>query len=136
MNKILKQVINFIGFSGIGWLFDMFIYTILGTISNNLFINNMISSCCAASFVFIFASTKIFTNKSNHLSLKYTIYIIYQCICIYLISKLLVQVNILVVSYATIELVIKYASLISKMLITPITMVINFFVLKYLIEKI
>lgn len=136
MKKLLMQGISFVGFSGIGWLLDFTTYTILGFFSEHLALNNMISSCVGVTFVFIFATRKIFQNNSRiSLKWKYLIYIVYQFLLISLISKLITVVNLWIVSHITFALILKFSALLSKMLVTPISMVLNFFVMKGLIEK-
>lgn len=136
MQKLLNQVIKFIGLSGIGWLLDFFVYTGLGFISTNLVLNNSISSWIGVTFVFIFATRKIFQN-SNRISLKwkYIIYIGYQIILIFAISKLLNVINIFIIDNITMAIVLKFSYIIAKMFVTPITMILNFFVMKGVIEK-
>lgn len=136
MKKILEQAVKFVGLSGIGWVLDFFIYTFLGLLSSNVVVNNMISSWVGVTFVFIFATRKVFQNNNkNSLKRKYFIYIAYQIVLIFFVSKLLAIVNEVMVSNIHIEMVDKFSAIISKVLVTPITLVINFIVMKGVIEK-
>lgn len=136
MKKLIKQAISFIGLSGIGWLLDFGVYTLLGIISNRLEINNMISSWVGVTFVFIFSTRTVFISNSKiPLKAKYLIYIVYQFVLILLMSKLLRYLNSVILSYFTLWFIQKFSAIISKILITPITMILNFFVMKGLIEK-
>ena len=136
MKKILEQAVKFVGLSGIGWVLDFFIYTFLGLLSSNVVENNMISSWVGVTFVFIFATRKVFQNNNkNSLKWKYFIYIAYQIVLIFFVSKLLGIVNEVMVSNIHIEMVDKFSAIISKILVTPITLVINFIVMKGVIEK-
>ena len=136
MKKLLYQAIRFIGLSGIGWLLDFGTYICLGFISSNLVINNFISSWVGVTFVFIFATRKVFQNNSRiPLGVKYLIYILYQIILITLVSKLLGVIDSFIVSHIAWELVLKFSGIIAKIIITPITMILNFFVMKGVIEK-
>lgn len=137
MKKIIIEILKFIGVSGIGWLIDVLIYLTLSSIIKlNVDISNMISSLVGVSFVFLVSTRKIFVNNSKiNLKLKYIIYIVYQLILIYLASLAILSLK----NYLTsldIKLVIKYVNIISKIIITPFTMLINFIVMKLLIEKI
>lgn len=137
MKNLIKQAIKFIGISGIGWLFDFTIYTVLGLFEDALFINNVISSWVGVTFVFIFSTRTVFKNNSKiSLKAKYFIYIVYQCILIFLISKLLNQIDLFIVSNISYVIVLKFSYLISKIIVTPITMILNFIVMKNIIEKI
>lgn len=137
MKRLFYQAIKFIGLSGIGWILDFCTYTGMGFISSNLVINNIVSSWVGVTFVFLFATRKVFEN-SNKISLKwkYLIYILYQCVLIFFISKLLNVINSAILDSITIEFIIKFSSIIAKIIVTPITMVLNFFVMKGVIEKI
>jgi len=130
------QAIQFVGLSGIGWLLDFATYTLLGSVSGNLVLNNTISSWVGVTFVFIFATRKVFQNNSKiSLKWKYVIYILYQCILIFFISKLLDVVNVFILENIAIQLIQQFSAILSKIIITPITMVLNFIVMKNVIEK-
>ncbi len=136
MKFIIKQGLKFIGLSGIGWILDFFVYIILGLKFKNLFFNNLISSLVGVTFVFFFSTRIIFQNKSKiSLKWKYIIYLCYQCLLIYGISKTLLEVNQLILGNINIEIIRNYSTIISKILITPVTMILNFCVVKNIIEK-
>ena len=137
MKKLLLQAVKFIGLSGIGWILDFCTYTGLGRISSILVVNNIISSWIGVTFVFIFSTRKVFHNNSKiSLRWKYLIYIFYQCILIFFISKLLNVINIAIVDNITMDVILSFSAIIAKILVTPITMVLNFLVMKGVIEKI
>lgn len=136
MKQLLKQVMGFAGISGVGWIIDFCTYTILGFSSKNLVVNNMISSWIGVTFVFIFATRKVFHNNSKILlKWKYVIYLVYQCVFIYYISKLLNMINTTFIFMISSELVRTFSPIFSKILITPVTMILNFLVMKGIIEK-
>ena len=134
MKKVIKQFFGFIGISGIGWIIDFIIYNILSSPFNvDISIANMISSLIGVTFVFIFSTRKIFENGGKlSLRTKCIIYLIYQVILILCVSKLIIVVKELLVNI-DIDLVVKYAKVLAKILITPITMTINFVVMKYFV---
>lgn len=137
MKKLFIQVMRFVGFSGIGWILDFGTYTGLGLVSNNLVLNNTISSWVGVTFVFMFATHKVFNNVSKiPLKWKYVIYLLYQCILILFISKLLNRMNVVMAANIEIAFVQRFSAIIAKILVTPLTMVLNFLVMKGLIEKI
>ena len=136
MKRLLLQAVHFVGLSGIGWILDFITFTLLGFVSKNLVLNNFISSGVGVTFVFIFATRGIFKNNSKiSLKWKYIIYIIYQCVLIFFMSKLLDAVNGFIVAHFAVDIIVRFAAIISKIVITPISMVLNFFVMKGLIEK-
>lgn len=136
MKQLFLQAIKFIGLSGIGWILDFCIYTALGFFFGNLVINNTISSWFAVTFVFIFATRRIFQNNSRiPLKWKYLIYVLYQLVLIFFISKTLNRINIAIVNNINVVIILRFSTIISKILVTPITMVLNFIVMKSVIEK-
>ena len=137
MKELLIKGLKFIGFSGIGWLIDTTFYMILTSIFKlNIDISNIFSSLVGVTFVFIMSTRKIFVSKSKiNIKIKYLIYVIYQAILIITVSKLMLLLK-SVITLLNIELINKYINIIVKIIITPFTMVINFIVMKLLIEKI
>lgn len=137
MKKLFIQAIRFIGLSGIGWILDFTTYTVLGVISANLVLNNTISSWVGVTFVFLLSTRIVFKNNSKiPLKWKYVIYLLYQCVLIFFISKLLNRVNVYLLTHVALAVVKNFSTIISKILVTPITMVLNFVVMKGVVEKI
>lgn len=137
IKKLLIQAVKFIGLSGIGWLLDFTVYTVLGLFENYFEINNIISSCVGVTFVFIFSTRKIFRNEGKiPLWVKYLIYIAYQAVLIFLISKLIGVINTWITDNITAEIIVRCSHIISKIIVTPITMILNFIFMKILIERI
>ena len=136
LRRLLGQALRFLGLSGIGWLMDFTVYTLLSLRMENLALVNVLSSLVGASFVFLFSTRFVFRDSHRiPLYLKYAIYIVYQLLLIYLISKLLAFVNSLIVAHAPWPLLVSLAPVLSKILVTPITMTVNFFAMKTVIEK-
>lgn len=136
MLDLLKQAVKFIGLSGIGWILDFCTFTGLGFFSENVVVNNIISSWVGVTFVFIFATRKIFRNNSRiSLKWKYLIYLLYQLVLILLISRLLGMVDLFIINNFTAGWIIRFSAIISKIAVTPITMILNFIVMKNVIEK-
>ena len=136
MRALFTQALRFFGLSGIGWLLDFSVYSILGLFSDNLTLNNMISSWTGVSFVFIAASGRVFENRGRlSLRWKYLLYLAYQCVLIYFISHLLNRINGALIAGTDFWLIQKFSNLIAKCLITPVTMTLNFLVMKKLIER-
>ena len=134
--KLFSQFIKFLLVSGIGWLIDFSLYIILTAEFNfKIFYANIFSSIPAISYVFLISTKKIFTKSHrNNLTIiqKYIIYFIYQLLLIFFISIVAQNLYILVGKY---NLNFKMMKIVIKIIITPITMTINFSVIKYLAEK-
>lgn len=137
--KLLNQFKRFLLTSGIGWLIDFGIYSIITSFFGiNILYANIISSIPAVTFVFIISTRRTFTNGETNLSLrmKYIIYIIYQLILLLFISNLGQYLFYILNSNLLITMIVgKYMKIFVKIIITPITMTINFLVMKFLIEK-
>lgn len=136
--KLSKQALSFILVSGIGWIFDFTTYLILTNIFNmNVTISNMISAIPALTYVFAMSSKKIFKNDNSKLTLrtKYIIYFVYQIILVSTVSFIAGIMYDYFLKSITISLIIKYLKVFIKILITPVTMLLNFVIMKNLIEK-
>lgn len=136
--EIIKSI-QFVLLSGIGWLVDFSIFTLcVRQLEWGIFNANCLSSFVAVTFVFFISTKSIFDKKKSKINLtfKYISYIIFQIILIILISLLAVPLNQFILSnFHTFGWVKEYAALITKVLITPITMILNFVAMKILIEK-
>ena len=136
LRQLLRQILRFLGLSGIGWLMDFTVYTLLSLRMENLALVNVFSSLVGASFVFLFSTRFVFRDSHRiPLGLKYVIYIVYQLLLIFLISKLLAWIAAGIALYAPWALLRKLAAVLSKIIVTPITMTVNFLVMKAVIEK-
>ena len=138
LKKILKQFINFLFLSGIGWLIDFTLYLLFSNVFNlKIIYSNILSSIPAVTFVFFISTRKIFSKNNSRISLKekYLIYFLYQLILILLISLLAQYLYLLSLKNISMNVELKLLKIIIKILITPITMLINFIVMKFLIEK-
>ncbi|BBM41671.1 hypothetical protein JCM16776_1917 [Leptotrichia shahii] len=135
MKKLIIQFFKFLLISGTGWLIDTTIYTILTVILKyNVIFSNILSSIPAITFVFFVSTRKIFLTHIGKFSLKqkYLIYILYQIILIVTVSiigQMLYNISEpLLNNKGLLKIII-------KLTITPITMITNFFVMKFLAEK-
>lgn len=136
MKNIFRQAVGFVGLSGIGWILDFCTFSGLGLISDNVILNNFISSWVGVTFVFIFATRRIFRNSSRiSLKWKYLIYLVYQFVLIFLVSMLLGRVNQFILNTVSVALIRRFSGILSKIVVTPATMILNFFVMKGVIEK-
>ena len=135
---LLRQIIEFLGISGIGWLMDFALYSVLTMAGMPAGIANFLSALPALTFVFIFATRKTFVTNEHGLPLgwKYVLYLVYQIVLISGVSLLnQTLVDLLRGLLAQETLLYRYCALFTKIVITPITMFCNFLVLKRLAER-
>ena len=89
IKKLFIQAIKFVGISGIGWLIDFGVFTILGLLGIPSWICNIISSLCGVTFVFFVSTRKTFEVSLKRLTLrqKYVIYVLFEIIIILVASR-------------------------------------------------
>lgn len=136
--KLFVQAVQFIGISGVGWLIDFAIFNFLHLAVENVAVCNWISSLVAISFVFAVSTRRTFVQKNGgiNLKLKFMIYVFYQLLLILAMSALLSVINAKLQTVFSEPDLAKYSAMIAKIAVTPITMVLNFIVMKFLIERI
>ena len=135
MKGLLLQFIKFFGISGIGWCLDFSVYIFLTQKLNwPVFQSNYISSILAVSLVFYVSTRKIFKESTSKISIrsKYLIYLIYQILLLSLVSILGQYLS---TCLGTLGLHSNITKILAKIIITPITMIINFVVMKIMVEK-
>lgn len=136
--KIFKQFLSFLLVSGVGWLIDFTIYFLLTHFAKlNVALANVISSIPAITYVFLISTRKIFKSSTSKISLKYKylIYFGYQLILVSCVSLFGEFLHDKLINIITISFLLNNLKMVIKILITPITMTINFIVMKNLIER-
>lgn len=136
MPDLVRKFLSFLSVSGVGWLIDFGVYTVLtGALLLPVALSNYISSFFAVSFVFAVSTRKTFVCREDGLKLgtKYVIYVVYQLLLVTAVSFLAQWLAGVLSAILPVPEI--YAKLAAKVLITPITMIMNFFVLKQITEK-
>lgn len=137
MTKRIKEFISFVSISGIGFLLDFTLYTVLTSILHlEVGVSNILSGIPAVTLVFIVSTSKIFQNKEGKLSLKwkYCMYSMYQLLLLSGVSLLGQQLYLVLYPLMPISL-LQFLPTLVKVSITPITMITNFFVMKWMTER-
>lgn len=138
LKSIFHQFCSFLLVSGVGWLIDFSIFTLLSYLTSlPVMVINIVSSTPAITYVFLMSGNKIFKNTESKLSmkLKYLIYFGYQLLLLLLISAFAELLFAWFSNIFTADFILNNLKLIIKILITPITMTLNFIVMKNLIER-
>ena len=138
--ELLRQILSFLFVSGIGWLIDFSGYFTLTTwLGFSVFLANCISTVPAILWVFWFSSRHIFAANKTGLKLyqKYLIYFAYQMLLVAGISFFAEFLHAQFMASRLIEYGFLYTNIkmLIKIVITPITMTMNFIVVKSLLEK-
>ena len=139
--SLLRQAVRFLAVSGTGWVIDFGGFYLLTTYGHLMVAYaNMLSAIPAVTLVFMVSTRKIFANKKGGLPLwgKYFVYFLYQMALVFSVSwvgeglfRLLSGTALMNVS-----LIAEHLKIVCKILITPITMTMNFFVMKILCERV
>lgn len=138
MRRIIRQGFSFVLISGIGWLIDFTVYTLLVMIASlDVAYANMISAIPGITFVFFMSGKKTFEVKPSKINLgfKYLIYFGYQVVLVIIVSHIGQAISHALMNVQS-AFIAEHPQIIAKVLITPITLVCNFFVMRFLIEKI
>ena len=139
MAPILIKFFNYLGISGIGWLIDFSIYCILVFVfSVPVFQANIFGAIPAVTLVFFVSVRKIFTRNMSKipLGLKYAIYICYTVILLLLVSMFGQWGHETIMRLESFAIFRPLAPILIKCGITGITLICNFFMMKYLAETI
>lgn len=128
----MVRVIKFVFVSGIGFIIDFTLYSILiRIIDMDIFLLSFLTALAGVTFVFFTSTKKVFETNTTRIPLKYKylIYVIYQTILLLICSKIIVILN-GVFSSSSIYLVSKYSKELAKLCIPVFTLTINYFVMK------
>lgn len=135
----MHQIFKFLLLSGTGWLIDFSIYLLLTEKLNfPVGYSNFVSGIPSLTFVFFISTKKIFKNINKGISLKkkYIIYFIYQMLLIFTVSLVGQILYLIILNSKLYDIIIirYYLKIVVKIAITPITMTLNFIVMKILCE--
>lgn len=133
MKNLIVQFVKFFGISGIGWCIDFGLYIAFTQVLEwPVFQSNCLSSIPAVTLVFFVSTRKIFKKADSKIpvGVKYIVYLIYQAVLLTLVSMAGQHLAILIGRFWTSALV----KILVKIVITPFTMVANFFVMKAMTE--
>jgi putative flippase GtrA len=131
-----KQALSFAFVSGVGWVLDFLILSMLvnGDVSPGL--SNLCSATVAAIFVY-FVARKFIFKRSFGLAATggFVFYVIYT-LCIVLFFSFLIQLltpwlHDLLIGIG-VNLTLAFSAMISKVIVTPINLAINFVVAKFI----
>lgn len=95
-------------------------------------ISNVISANVAVIFVFSYSTRYTFQNVGGKSSLKLVMYIFYQVFSIFLFSIIMQFISSILAHFPAIY---NIRQVLAKIIVTPLTLLTNFIVMKYLIEK-
>lgn len=132
--------------SGLGWLIDFGLMSMLSAAGAPIFWSNVVGASCAVIFVFFVAKYKVFKGERRFFSSQLAIYISYQVIVILIASFLISLIaNIIVMNVLDTDHLIEniisknsirlFAPPMAKIVVTPITLYSNFLFMGWLLER-
>lgn len=137
LRALLMQALRFVGLSGIGWLLRFH-----GTYpaQHSRFKpcrrqHDKLARRCKLCVCVLYTLRLPGQPPVSRFSGSNCVYITYQIVLIILISLLLAKINALITTYISAALIVRYSAILSKIIVTPITMTLNFFVMRFAIEK-
>ena len=139
-NKISVKFFLFALVSGIGVTLDFIcVWAGISIFALSPFISNCIGGAAGITFVFFTSSRKVFVNNGRLILVKFTAYLLYSAVLIlcvsYIIQKFAFNGSIIKIN-DFLNLSFTHPALIVKFIITPFTLLVNFAVARWLIEKI
>lgn len=132
VRSFLNKFLRFALISGVGWLIDFSVYTALTHLTAiPVAVANDLSTLPAVTYVFLISTRKLLSCKTERVSkvTKYVVYALYQLVLVTIASFAMQALA------SVLEEFLPHAKLAAKVLITPFTMVTNFFVLRAIAEK-
>lgn len=131
--------------SGLGWLIDLSVMTLLVSAGVSVFLANLTSAGLAISFVFFAAQNRVFIDNGRFLFAKFAAYFLYQAIAVPVASALIQKLALVLLAAAPDGLFALFhipdgqrltvVSVAAKMAITPLTLYSNFLFMGWLVER-
>ncbi len=133
----LRQAAQFVAVSGAGWLLDVAVFMALsGPAGWHVLPANVVSGSCGVLLVFAVSSRKIFTRNTGSMAQKVAMLLLFNLVAIITASFVLAWIAQLVSAAAAPYGLPPYGvRLVAKMLVTPVTLLLNFIVVRYLVER-
>ena len=140
MNRVaLGQALAFVAVSGGGWLVDVSVFMGLTALVAWLpLYANIVSSSCGVLFVFVVSSRRIFERNAGSMLQKVALLILFNLLVIVVCSFVLAAIvtGLSRLAFGT-GLMLPPAAigLAAKVIVTPMTLVLNFLVVRFLLER-
>lgn len=129
--------LRFVLVSGLGWLIDTGVYTILVALGLRVLVASILGGLCGATFAFLTSSRFIFVGAGDHLSLKLVAYLLYSAVLILVAAWLVESITTILVDWAErwrAGVPLTPIAFIAKCLITPFLLATNFVVARAMLQ--
>lgn len=135
----MRQALLFVAASGTGWLIDTSVFLLLSGPGNwGVVPANIVSGSCGALFVFALSARGIFQRNQGSLGQKIGALLVFNAVVIIASSLALgVIASMLALGAAQLgwDVTPGALRLVAKVLVTPVTLALNFVVIRYLLER-
>jgi putative flippase GtrA len=134
MRLIGQPGLRFIVTSGLGWSIDFALFSALSFLfPQTPFVANLVSASAAATFVFAISYARIFQRGGDDFFVRLSRYLLFQLFSI-LISSMLIAIT--AAALAKLNLLEDgWLAMIAKIIVTPLSLLANFFVARHIIER-
>ncbi len=137
--RLVRQGLLFVAISGLGWLLDVTVFmTLSGPVGWPRLVANIASGSCGSLFVFIVSASGIFQRNDGGMGQKVFVLLTFNLVVILASSYLLVLIATALETAAQAHgWVLRPAaiSLLAKIIVTPATLLLNFLVVRFLVER-
>ncbi len=139
VSALLRQAALFFAVSGMGWLLDVAVFmTLSGPGGWPALYANMVSGTCGTLFVFVVSMKRIFSRNGGSVGPKLAVLLPFNLANI-VISSFVLRLIAEQLGLAAAEWSLSVAPsailLAAKMLVTPFTLLLNFVVIRFLVER-
>lgn len=135
----MRQGLLFVATAGAGWLLDTTVFMLLsGPGGWHVVAANMVSGSCGALFVFAVSARGIFERNRGSMAQKVGALLLFNAAVILASSLVLGAIAALLASSAVRlgwNVPLHGLHLAAKVLVTPVTLALNFVVVRYLLER-
>ena len=129
----LRQAVLFVLLSGAGWVLDTTVFLVLsGPGGWPLLGANLVSGSCGTLFVFAMSSQGVFRRNDGPLTTKFGVLLVFNATVILASSVVLAAIA---RGLANAGLAAPLVPIGAKVLVTPVTLVLNFLAVRYLLER-
>lgn len=136
---MIRQAFLFVGVSGLGWLLDTAVFLALSAFAGwGAMEANLLSATCAVLFVFFSSSRSIFRRNDGPVAQKVLVLVAFNAMVIVAASFVLAAlVGVIDRGAAALGitlplLAVRFAA---KVIVTPVTLALNFVVVRFLVER-
>ncbi|WP_127754120.1 GtrA family protein [Devosia sp. 1566] len=133
-----SKLVRFVAVSGVGWLLDTGVYTVLVMLGARVFWAGLVGGLCGASFSFLVSSRYVFAHEGGGLSRKLIVYLVYSIGMILAGAAAAEVVTSALVGLAgaqKMNYALTLLAFAAKCAITPFLLATNFFVARFIMQR-